>query len=261
MIFGAAALGHVSQADADRTLELLLEYGINHIDTAASYGDAELRIARGSGARVLPGDQDRRAHLRRRARPDPALAGAAAGRSRRLDPAPQPGRRDRVGHALGPGGALEACIEAREEGLVRFIGVTGHGLSVPEMHQRSLERFAFDSCCARTATCRCGPALRGDVRRAGGALRRAQRRGADDQEPHPRAVGGREHTAATWYEPLHRPGRHRPAPCTGCSATRRSSSHRRRRRCCRSCSTPPRASGPAAPTRRWRALDLAPLFT
>ena len=47
--------------------------------------------------------------------------------------------------ALGANGALEAAIEAREEGLVRFIGVTGHGLSVPEMHRRSLERFPFDS--------------------------------------------------------------------------------------------------------------------
>ena len=47
--------------------------------------------------------------------------------------------------ALGPGGALEAAIELRQQGLVRFIGVTGHGLTVAKMHQRSLERFAFDS--------------------------------------------------------------------------------------------------------------------
>ena len=43
-IFGAAALGSVTQAEADQTLKVLLKYGINHIDTAASYGDAELRI-------------------------------------------------------------------------------------------------------------------------------------------------------------------------------------------------------------------------
>jgi len=47
--------------------------------------------------------------------------------------------------ALGPGGALEAAIEARDQGLVRFIGVTGHGTRAPEMHLRSLERFDFDS--------------------------------------------------------------------------------------------------------------------
>ena len=66
VIFGAAALGDVSKADADRTLELLLEHGINHIDVAASYGDAELRIANWlKRARVLPRHQDRRAHVRR----------------------------------------------------------------------------------------------------------------------------------------------------------------------------------------------------
>src|SRR4029450_3013086 len=47
--------------------------------------------------------------------------------------------------ALGADGALEAAIEGRGEDLVRFIGVPGHGLSVPEMHRRSLERFPFDS--------------------------------------------------------------------------------------------------------------------
>jgi predicted aldo/keto reductase-like oxidoreductase len=47
--------------------------------------------------------------------------------------------------AMGPGGALEACIEAREEGLVRFIGVTGHGFTIAAMHRRALARFDFDS--------------------------------------------------------------------------------------------------------------------
>ena len=47
--------------------------------------------------------------------------------------------------AMGPGGALEAAIEARDQGLVRFIGVTGHGVTVAAMHRRSLERFPFDS--------------------------------------------------------------------------------------------------------------------
>ncbi|MEZ4609732.1 MAG: aldo/keto reductase [Caldilineaceae bacterium] len=47
--------------------------------------------------------------------------------------------------AMGPGGALEAAIEAREQGIVRFIGVTGHGLNIAAFHKRSLERFNFDS--------------------------------------------------------------------------------------------------------------------
>src|ERR671932_10164 len=80
-LFGAAAFSRVTQEEADRTMELLLRYGVNHIDTAASYGDSELR----------------------------------------------------------------AAVEARDEGLVRFIGVTGHGTSVARMHRRALERFDFDS--------------------------------------------------------------------------------------------------------------------
>ena len=65
VIFGAAALGDVSQRDADAAIELLLEHGVNHIDTAASYGDSELRLAPGLGALprpLLPRHEDRRAH-------------------------------------------------------------------------------------------------------------------------------------------------------------------------------------------------------
>ncbi|WP_345613080.1 aldo/keto reductase [Pseudonocardia adelaidensis] len=147
-IFGAAALGSVSKRDADRTLELLLEHGVNHIDVAASYGDAELRIA--TWLRRHPGEFFVATKTGER-----GYAGAREQIRRSLD---------RLGvdqidsiqlhnlvdviewdTALSAGGALEAAIEAREEGLVRFIGVTGHGLSVPEMHRRSLERFPFDS--------------------------------------------------------------------------------------------------------------------
>ena len=147
-IFGGAALGSVSQAEADRTLELLLARGVNHIDTAAAYGDSELRIA---------------PWLKRH--PDSFFVATKTG-ERGYHGAREEIRRslDRLGvarvdliqlhnlvdaidweDALGDGGALEAALEAREEGLVRFIGVTGHGFSAPSMHRRSLERFAFDS--------------------------------------------------------------------------------------------------------------------
>jgi len=147
-VFGAAALGNVSKGDADRTLDLLLAHGVNHIDVAAGYGDAELRIA---------------TWLRRE--PGRFFVATKTGK-RTYREAREEIRRslDRLGvdhvdaiqlhnlvdviewdTALSPNGALEAAIEAREEGLVRFIGVTGHGLSVPEMHRRSLERFPFDS--------------------------------------------------------------------------------------------------------------------
>jgi aryl-alcohol dehydrogenase-like predicted oxidoreductase len=147
-LFGAASLGSVSQAEADRTLDLLLEHGVNHIDTAASYGDSELRIApwlRREPNRFFlatkTGDRD--------------YAGARESIRRSLERLGV----DRVDliqlhnlvdvieweTALRDGGALEACVEARDEGLVRFIGVTGHGVSVAAMHKRSLDRFPFDS--------------------------------------------------------------------------------------------------------------------
>jgi len=147
-IFGAAALGSVSQADADRTLELLLAHGVNHIDTAASYGDSELRVApwlRREPGRFFvatkTGDRDYKAAKESILRSLERLG------VDHVDLIQLHNLVDVIEWetALREGGALEAAIEARDEGLVRFIGVTGHGLSVAAMHRRSLERFPFDS--------------------------------------------------------------------------------------------------------------------
>lgn len=147
-LFGAAALSRATQDEADRVLDILLEYGVNHIDTAARYGDAELRIgpwmaqhrqhfflATKTGKRLY---QDAREEIHRsleRLRVD-------AVDLLQLHALFHP---DDWDLAMGPGGALEAAIEAREQGLVRFIGVTGHGWTIAAMHKRSLERFDFDS--------------------------------------------------------------------------------------------------------------------
>ena len=147
-LFGAAALAQASQADADRALELLLRHGVNHIDTAARYGDSELRIGPWMA----------------RHRKDFFLAtktGSRSGREAREDlhRSLERLRVDRVdmiqlhslGHpddwdqAMGPGGALEAAVEARQQGLARAIGVTGHGWTIAAMHKRSLLRFDFDA--------------------------------------------------------------------------------------------------------------------
>ncbi len=147
-VFGAAALGSVAKPDADRALELLLEHGVNHIDVAASYGDAELRIAtwlrRHPGTFFVATKTGRRTY--REAREEIRRSLDRLGVDR-IDSIQLHNLVDVIDWetALGPDGALEAAIEAREEGLVRFIGVTGHGLSAPEMHRRSLERFPFDS--------------------------------------------------------------------------------------------------------------------
>jgi aryl-alcohol dehydrogenase-like predicted oxidoreductase len=147
-IFGGVAVGHATQAEADRTLDLLLEYGVNHIDTAASYGDAELRIgpwmdrhrkefflATKTGERTHAAARDEFHRSLDRLRVD-------AVDMLQLHALVHP---DEWDTAMGPGGALEAAVEAREQGLTRFIGVTGHGRTIAAMHRRSLERFDFDS--------------------------------------------------------------------------------------------------------------------
>ena len=105
--------------------------------------------------------------------------------------------------ALSAGGALEACLEARDEGLVRFIGVTGHGLSVPKMHQRSLDRFDFDS-----VLCPYNFVQMQDERYAQtfdelAALCAERNVALQTIKTLARAPWeGREKTASTWYEPL-----------------------------------------------------------
>src|SRR3984893_14186683 len=148
VIFGAAALARVTQAVADRALDDLLRYGVNHIDVAASYGDAELRVRpwlqREPGRFFLGTKTDER-----------KAEGARDELHRSLD-------RMGVDHvdlwqlhnladpiewdtALSPGGVIEAAVAAREQGLVRWIGVTGHAAQIAANHRRSLERFDFDS--------------------------------------------------------------------------------------------------------------------
>jgi aryl-alcohol dehydrogenase-like predicted oxidoreductase len=148
IIFGAAAVAMMRQEKADRVLEMLLEYGINHIDTAASYGESELRVGawmrehRGSfflatktGERSYQGARDSLHRSLERLQVD------------QVDLIQLHNLADEKGWqaAHGPGGAVEALVEAREQGLTRFIGVTGHGTCIAGMHRRSLDRFAFDS--------------------------------------------------------------------------------------------------------------------
>jgi aryl-alcohol dehydrogenase-like predicted oxidoreductase len=148
VILGGAAFYQVTQAEADHSIDLALSYGVNHFDVAANYGDAELRVGdwiRRHGRTFFLATKTR----------ERTAAGARAEIHRSLD-------RLQVDHvdllqlhdtaipgdwetALGPNGALEAVIEAREQGLARYIGITGHGLAAPTMHQRALERFDFDS--------------------------------------------------------------------------------------------------------------------
>jgi aryl-alcohol dehydrogenase-like predicted oxidoreductase len=208
-LFGGAALARATQGEADRALEVLLQYGVNHLDTAARYGDSELRI----GA-WMP--RHRKAFF---------LATKTASRSREAAREDLHRSLDRLrvdhvdlvqlhslGHpddwdqVMGPGGALEALVEARSQGLARFIGVTGHGWTIPAFHRRSLVRFDFDAVLlpynfllARNeryqagfeevlATCR--------QRRVAVQVIKTLARGP---------WAGTEPTRTTWYEPLEDP--------------------------------------------------------
>lgn len=148
VIFGAAAFWWATEEDEERALELLLEHGINHIDVAPSYGDAELHVghwmerhrdrfflATKTGKRSYDGARDELRQSLERLQVESVDLW-------QLHNLVDPTEWDT---AMGPGGVLEAAIEARDEGLVRFIGVTGHGVTVAGMHRRSLERFPFDS--------------------------------------------------------------------------------------------------------------------
>ena len=147
-IFGAAAFSRVTQEEADHILDVLLHYGINHIDTAASYGDSELRIGpwmdRYRDRFFLATKTGERTYDKAREQIRRSLERL---RVSQIDLIQLHGLTDpaECETALGPGGALQAAIEARDEGLVRFIGVTGHGPLVAKSHLRSLERFDFDS--------------------------------------------------------------------------------------------------------------------
>ena len=148
VIFGAAALGAMSQDRANSTFELLDAYGVNHIDVASSYGEAEERLG----------------PIMKERRPDFFLA-TKTGLRRKIEAKDQLKlslermqvdsvdliqmhnltKEEDWSTAMGANGALMGLIEAKEEGLVKHIGVTGHGTYAASMHLKSLGEYDFDS--------------------------------------------------------------------------------------------------------------------
>ena len=205
-IFGAAALARVTQDEADRTLDLLERHGVNHIDVAASYGDAELRLApwlkthrdrvflaTKTGERTYDAAK-RQIHLSLQ------RMGVEWIDLIQLHSLADPIEWD---IALSPRGALEACVEAREQGLVRYIGVTGHGTQIAATHLRSLERFDFDSVLLPYSYVMMqDPHYAAMFERVVAAC--AQRNVAVQtiKSIARRPWWGRERTHATWYQPL-----------------------------------------------------------
>src|SRR5216684_692411 len=205
-IFGAASLSAVTQEEADRTLEVLLHYGVNHIDVAASYGDAELRIA--------PWLERYRGHFYLATKTDARTAKEA---KEELHRSLERMRIDYVDlwqfHnladpiewdiALSPGGAIDAAIEAKKQGLIRAVGVTGHGLQIAATHRRSLERFDFDTVLLPYNYITMQNSYYAENFNA--LLSTCQQRNVAVQTIKSIAYQpwmGRQHTRDTWYEPL-----------------------------------------------------------
>ena len=147
-IFGSVSLGGASQSEADRALDLLWEFGVNHIDTAPKYGEAERRLgpwmknyrdqfflATKTNERSYRDAKDQFQRSLERLQVDS------------VDLLQFHNLTDVVEREiiLGPDGAIEFLIEAKEKGLTKYIGITGHGLDAPKFHRQTLERFAFDT--------------------------------------------------------------------------------------------------------------------
>lgn len=148
VIFGAAAFFDATASDADRMLDLLLEHGVNHIDTAADYGKSEELLGRWIGRYRAGFFLATKTAAR-------DYTGAKESIHRSLDRMGidhvdllqlhcliEPGGWEQ---AMAPDGALEAAVEAKEAGLTRFVGVTAHETVAPAVLMRSLDRFEFDS--------------------------------------------------------------------------------------------------------------------
>jgi len=148
VIFGAAALGGMSQERADATLAQIADWGINHIDTAASYGASEDRLqpwlADHRGEVFLATKTGERSGAAARAELERSLERMSVDHVDliQIHNLVEP---DEWDAAFAPGGAIDALAIARDEGLVGAIGVTGHGVRIAGMHLRSLERFDFAS--------------------------------------------------------------------------------------------------------------------
>ena len=209
VVFGAASLGGVSQRVADQTLEVLLRHGVNHLDTASSYGDSELRIApwlkREPGRFFLATKADRRDEKGAREELDRSLdrLGVDHVDLWQLHSLADPIEWDQ---ALSPGGALDAAQLAREEGLIKWIGITGHGTEIAATIRRSLDRFDFDTVLLpyNFITMR-NPYYRENFE---ALLKTCQERKIAVQTIKSIAMRpwmDRDHTRSTWYQPLESP--------------------------------------------------------
>ncbi len=206
MIFGGAALKNVNQSIADKTLDILFKYGVNHIDTAPAYGDSELRV--GAWMRAYRDQFFLATKTRQRSYQNAKIELHRSLERLNVDHVDliqmhSLSHPDEWDMAVSDEGALNALTEARDQGLVRYIGVTGHGWTIAAMHRRSLEHYDFD-----TVLLPYTPLMQENSRYADEfetLLGICTKRDVAVQTIKTIARGpwaGREETRNTWYEPL-----------------------------------------------------------
>ncbi len=205
-IFGGAAFWEISQPEADKVMETVIEAGINHIDVAPSYGQAELRIGP-----WMPRERERfflgcktmeRTREGAWAEMQKSLK-LLQTKSFDLYQAHAVTTLEELDQVTMKGGALEAMIEAKQAGLTRYLGITGHGVDAPAIYLEALRRFDFDSVLfplnfvqmanpiyRKNAEDLVAECVKKDV---GMLVIKSITRGP---------WGERQHTATTWYEPF-----------------------------------------------------------
>jgi aryl-alcohol dehydrogenase-like predicted oxidoreductase len=205
-IFGAAAFWEISQADADQVMEQVIAAGVNHIDVAPSYGQAELRIGPWmprirkdfflgcktmERTRTGAWDEMQRSLKLLQTETFDLYQFHAVNTFEELDAITQ------------KGGALEAVLEAQRAGLTKFIGITGHGAQAPAIYLEALKRFDFDSILFPLNFVQMGqPEYR---QTAEALIAECQKKevGTMVIKTITKAPWGeRPHTATTWYEPF-----------------------------------------------------------
>ncbi len=146
--FGGAAIGKVTQDVADAAIQDARDHGVNHFDVAPTYGDAELRLAPWMPkirSEIFLGCKTTERTRDGAKRSIHASLERLGVDSFDLFQFHSVGTMEKLDQCLGTGGAIEAVLEARDEGLLRYIGITGHGLDAPKVHAEGLRRFPLDT--------------------------------------------------------------------------------------------------------------------
>jgi aryl-alcohol dehydrogenase-like predicted oxidoreductase len=205
-IFGAAAFSQVSQADADRIMELIIEAGVNHIDIAPSYGQAEERVGPWmprERQRFFLGCKTMERTKEGAWKELQASLKRLQTESFELYQSHAITKMEELDAITMKGGALEAFVEARERGLFKYIGITGHGINAPQIYLEALRRFDFDSVLFPLNFVQmANPEYRKYAEELIAACK-AKDIGTMIIKSITRAPwGDRPHTATTWYEPF-----------------------------------------------------------